>query len=121
MAKRGTVRDVMTRKPVTCASTATVFDAAKKMSEEDIGDVIVLDGKDVCGIVTDRDVVVRVIAAGKDPKKTKLGSICSKELTAVRLRSPTHARFIDGSNRPCVSVSRGMVCSTCATSPQVSI
>jgi CBS domain-containing protein len=53
------------------------------MREKDIGDVIVQrDGK-ICGIVTDRDIVVRAIAERKDPAKTPLESICSKEINTL--------------------------------------
>jgi len=53
------------------------------MRDRGIGDVIVQrDGK-LCGIITDRDIVVRALADGKDPSTTNLESICSKEVTAV--------------------------------------
>ena len=58
-------------------------EAALVMSDNDIGDVIVCDGERVCGIVTDRDITIRAVAHGKDPASTKLGDICSKELTTV--------------------------------------
>jgi hypothetical protein len=45
------------------------------MKENDIGDVIVLDGPTMCGIVTDRDIVVRAIADGKDPGRGELGRL----------------------------------------------
>jgi CBS domain-containing protein len=78
-----TVRDVMTANPVTLPAEAPVLDAAKKMKEADIGDVIVLDGDRICGLVTDRDIVVRVLAEEREPAGTKLGEICSRELATV--------------------------------------
>jgi CBS domain-containing protein len=77
------VRDVMTPNPIALPLTATVFDAARAMREADVGDVIVLDGNRVAGIVTDRDLVVRGLGADRNPAQTSLGEICSRELTVV--------------------------------------
>jgi CBS domain-containing protein len=77
------IRDVMTRNPVTLPATATAVDAAKAMRENNVGDVIVLEDNRICGIVTDRDIVVRSVATGGDPTQTKLSEICSRELTTV--------------------------------------
>jgi CBS domain-containing protein len=44
---------------------------------------VVLDDGKVCGIVTDRDIVVRGIADGRDPRSTTVGDVCSRDLTTV--------------------------------------
>ena len=77
------VRDVMTADPITLDSGATAVDAARAMRDSDIGAIIVLDGDGTCGIVTDRDITIRVIAEGRDPATTKLGDICSRDLTTL--------------------------------------
>ena len=60
------IREVMTPNPVTLDASTPIMKAAEAMRENDIGDVVVrYDGK-LCGIVTDRDIVVRVLATGKD-------------------------------------------------------
>jgi CBS domain-containing protein len=81
-----TIRDVMTSHPTTLPKSASVVDAARTMRDSDIGDVIVVDNGHVWGIVTDRDVVVRTVAEGRNPTTTKLADICSQQLTTV---SPT--------------------------------
>ncbi|TMF85052.1 MAG: CBS domain-containing protein [Chloroflexi bacterium] len=78
------VRDVMTKSPVTMAVDALVQDAARAMKDRNIGDVIVTQGDQVCGIVTDRDITVRAVAEGKDPRSTKLGDICSSDLITLQ-------------------------------------
>jgi CBS domain-containing protein len=78
------VRDVMTTDPVCLDADQPVSAAAIAMRDRDIGDVIVMNSDAVCGIVTDRDVVVRAVAAGRDPKKTKLSDICSRDLATVK-------------------------------------
>jgi len=70
MAKHKTVQDVMTPDPITLPLSAPLIDAAKTMRDVGIGDVVVVDGDEVLGIVTDRDIVVRGIADGRDPQST---------------------------------------------------
>lgn len=83
MAKAKTVQDVMTPDPIAMPETASLVEAAKKMRAAGIGDVVVLDGETVCGIVTDRDIVVRAIAEGRDPRSTTLAEVSSRQLTTV--------------------------------------
>jgi CBS domain-containing protein len=77
------VRAVMTPDPVTLDGEMSAVQAAEAMKEHDIGDVIVMDGPKLCGIVTDRDLVIRVVASGADPGQVRLASICSTDVAAV--------------------------------------
>lgn len=61
--------DVMTKNPVNCLPTDTVFRAAQLMRDQDVGPVPVIEGHDtktVVGIVTDRDLAIKVLAEGRD-------------------------------------------------------
>lgn len=80
----GSIRDVMTSNPTSCEPTTSVVDAAKVMAQEDVGPVPVVEGGRVVGIVTDRDLVVRVIAEGRDPNSTTLGEVVSSDLVTVQ-------------------------------------
>jgi CBS domain-containing protein len=82
------VREIMTRDPVVMEERSTVAEAARAMKEQDIGDVIVTAGEQVCGIVTDRDIVVRALAEGREPMTTKLADIVSSELVTVKPDDP---------------------------------
>ena len=62
-----TIRDVMTGDPKTVDASATIEEAAKIMGDQDIGNVLVVENDEVKGIITDRDIVVRVIAKGNGP------------------------------------------------------
>ena len=74
------IRDVMTADPVSLPTGSTLVDAARAMRDSDIGDVIVLDDDgQVCGIVTDRDIVIRALAEGREASSTKLGDICTRD------------------------------------------
>lgn len=82
MAQR--IREVMSTDPVTKPSTAGVIEAAQAMQNSHIGDVIVFDETgEICGIVTDRDIALRVVAEGRDPSGTKLGEVCSRGLETL--------------------------------------
>ena len=77
------IRELMTPNPVSLPGTASVCEAARTMRDADIGDVIVIEKNQICGIVTDRDIVVRTLAEGRDPATTTLADICSHALTTV--------------------------------------
>src|SRR4051812_41202299 len=77
------IRDVMTPGPVTCNADDTVMDAARAMKDHAIGDVIVMEGGRLCGVVTDRDLVVRVMAEGRDTNATSLRDVCSREVATL--------------------------------------
>ena len=83
MTSHMTVEEMMTPDPITLPETASLFDAALRMRDANIGNVVVLKSQKVCGIVTDRDIVVRAIANGQDPRSTRLADICSRELTTL--------------------------------------
>ena len=78
------VCDVMSSRPKTLDADQTVAAAAQLMRGADIGDVLVVKSDDrLHGILTDRDIVVRVLAEGLDPNQTRVGDICSRVLTTV--------------------------------------
>jgi CBS domain-containing protein len=79
----GSIRDVMTSNPTSCQPSTTVAEAAQVMAQEDVGPVPVVDNGRVVGIVTDRDIVVRVVAEGRDPNATTVGEIASRDLATV--------------------------------------
>ena len=78
------IRDIMTPHPHTIHPSASVLDAAQIMRKSDVGDVIVVEGKRLFGILTDRDIVVRALAEGRNPESTRVSEICSRELTTVQ-------------------------------------
>lgn len=78
-----TVRDAMTERPRTLHAGATAAEAARAMREEDAGIVPVVDGDRLAGVVTDRDIVLRVVAEGRDPASTPVGEIVSERLVTV--------------------------------------
>jgi len=74
----------MTTTVVYLPSETTIAEVARTMREQDIGDVVVADGPSLAGMVTDRDLVVRAVAEGKDPEATTVGEVMTRELVTVR-------------------------------------
>jgi CBS domain-containing protein len=73
------VEDIMTLDLRTVELGATIADAARTMREGNIGNVIVTDGGRVAGIVTDRDIVIRAIAEGREARSTTVGDVCTSD------------------------------------------
>ena len=83
------IKDVMTTNPQTLPATATVREAAEAMRANDVGSVIAVDDQGrIAGILTDRDVAVRVVAEGRDPRATRIDDIASHELVALSPEDP---------------------------------
>jgi CBS domain-containing protein len=77
------IREVMTADPRSVSSSDTVVDAAREMREGDVGAIIVADNGKVTGILTDRDIVVRVVAEGRDPSSTKVGDVATMDVITL--------------------------------------
>ena len=77
------ISDCMKRDVKTCSPSTTVFDAVRKMAEHSVGSLVVVDGKKPVGIFTERDLLRRVIAEGKDPQKVPVADVMTGELFTV--------------------------------------
>jgi CBS domain-containing protein len=78
------IREVMTANPATVDTHASAVEAARKMREADAGVMIVTDGEQLRGLVTDRDIVVRAVAEGRDPSQVEVSEICSADVETLR-------------------------------------
>ena len=77
------VQDLMTPDLATIAPDASVREAARLMMQHDVGPLPVVEGGKLVGIVTDRDLVVRVLADGRDPDSTQVKEACSRDPLTV--------------------------------------
>jgi CBS domain-containing protein len=84
------VKDFMTPDPKTVSEKDSIREAARIMAKEDTGVVPVVDGKKVIGMITDRDIVVRLVAEGKDPSTAKVTEAMSKNVKAVKEDTPVN-------------------------------
>lgn len=78
-----TLKQFMSTELTLLPHDVTASDAARKMRDADVGNVLVTRDGGIHGIVTDRDLVVRCLADGKDPAKISLDELCSKELVML--------------------------------------
>lgn len=77
------VREIMTKEVGTATLDSTIEDVAAMMKEEDVGAIPVVDDGELAGIVTDRDIVIRCIAEGKNPSDTTVEEILTEELHTI--------------------------------------
>jgi CBS domain-containing protein len=77
------VKDVMTPGVAAVRPDASLVEAARLMRDQDIGDVLVVTGDLLIGVVTDRDIAVRAIADGRDPLTVSADSVCTPEPVCV--------------------------------------
>jgi CBS domain-containing protein len=80
MGKR--VRDAMTPNPRTVNESDSVVEAARIMEAEDIGSIPVVDRDGILlGMITDRDIAIRAVGAGRDPRTTTVGDVATKQVS----------------------------------------
>jgi CBS domain-containing protein len=79
-----TIADIMTRSIATVQRDETLQAAARRMQEMDVGSLPVLDGRAVAGMVTDRDIAVRGVAAGMIPQESLVADVMTEELRFCR-------------------------------------
>ncbi|MBD0418726.1 CBS domain-containing protein [Streptomyces sp. TRM S81-3] len=85
------VRDVMTPGVVAVRPDASLVEAAQLMRTQHIGDVVIADGQDVVGVLTDRDITVRAVAEGVDPLAVSVGTVCTPDPLMVAPDDPVSA------------------------------
>lgn len=78
------IRDVMTANPECVSEKDSIRDVARIMKSQDTGVVPVVDGKKIIGMITDRDIVVRGLAEGKDLENTRVNELMTKSVRSVR-------------------------------------
>ena len=81
-------QDVMTKNPTTCGEMAPVVEAAKLMEQEGVGSIPVCEDGRLVGIVTDRDIAMRVVAEGRDPQQTKIQDVMTRDPQTVSAEEP---------------------------------
>jgi CBS domain-containing protein len=77
------VRELMTREPTTVEANATLGEVATLMKQQDCGSIPVVQDGRLVGIVTDRDIVIRGVAAGTDPKTQRVSAVMSADPVTI--------------------------------------
>jgi CBS domain-containing protein len=79
----GQIRKLMTVTPRTVKAGDSIVDAAKLMRGEDSGIAPIVDGDRLVGVITDRDIAVRVVAEGRDPGTTRVEEVASTNVITI--------------------------------------
>jgi len=90
MSENKQARDVMTPNPASVSDRDSIKRVAEIMRREDAGVVPVVDGRKIIGIITDRDIVVRLVAEGKDPASATVNEAMSKQVRTVKEDTPVN-------------------------------
>jgi CBS domain-containing protein len=78
-----TIRDVMTSNPCTIDADKDIVYAAKMLKDENVGVAPIVEGDQLIGVLTDRDIAIKVVAEGKDPQTTKVRDVASKDTVTI--------------------------------------
>jgi CBS domain-containing protein len=94
-----TIQHIIASKRVYCVNKdETVQQACESMAQHQIGALIILDGEQVVGIFTERDLLTRVVAQGLEAHQTRVGEVMSTELIMIS-PTETHAACLEKMQR----------------------
>lgn len=78
-----TISEVMTSNPRTIEPSTPIVEATKIMRDDDVGSIPIVEGDQLWGTITDRDVSIRAVAEGRDAQSTTVGEIASRDLVTI--------------------------------------
>lgn len=85
-----TVNDIMTKNVIALLPSDTIEEAAKLMSENDIGSLPIVSGGELKGMITDRDIVLRCVAKGKTASEVRVSDLMSTDIAFVTPNQTVH-------------------------------
>jgi CBS domain-containing protein len=77
------IRELMTSNPRTIEPSTPIVDAARIMRDDNVGSIPIVEGDQLWGTITDRDVTIRAVAEGRDLQGTTVGELASRDLVTV--------------------------------------
>jgi CBS domain-containing protein len=77
------IREVMTSDPRSVEPATSVGEAARMLRTEDVGSLPIIERGRIAGMLTDRDIVLRVVAEGRDAESTRVADVASRELVTI--------------------------------------
>lgn len=82
------IRDMMVTEMVTVEPEDSVFDAAQRMRRNRVGAVLVVDGNELLGLFSERDLLSQVVTEKRDPLTTKVGQVCTGTVVTIDVHQP---------------------------------
>jgi len=77
------VQDIMTKDPETVGPGTYIGDVAKLMRDLDVGIIPIVSDDELKGVITDRDITIRVVAEGRNPDQVKVSEVASKQVVTI--------------------------------------
>jgi CBS domain-containing protein len=78
------IGEICIRQVVIARATESIYEASQLMCRFSVGNVLVIENKHPVGILTDRDIIIRVVAQGKDPRKALIGDVMSAPIISIK-------------------------------------
>jgi CBS domain-containing protein len=85
--KEETTMAIVSRSILTISRTATVMEAVEIMASAKVGSLVVVDDDRVAGIFSERDVMLRVVLEGREPKQTRVGEVMTARVHTISVRT----------------------------------
>ncbi|HVN83895.1 MAG TPA: CBS domain-containing protein [Candidatus Binatia bacterium] len=82
------IRELMVTETITATSNESVAEAAQRMSSNRVGAVLVVDRGVLRGLLSERDVLTRVVAEGRDPRETRVGDVATRVVVTIDVNAP---------------------------------
>lgn len=82
------IRELMVTEMITATSDETVVEASKRMSTGRIGAVLMVDQGTLRGLLSERDVLTRVVGSGRDPGATRVGDVATRDVVTIDVNAP---------------------------------
>lgn len=83
-----TIEELLKAPLVTATESETVQEVSKRMADQGVGAVVVVSGEQLVGLFSERDLLTRVVAEGRDAAATSVGEVCTRELVTVPTDTP---------------------------------
>jgi CBS domain-containing protein len=82
------IRELMVTEMITATSDETVAEAARRMSTNKIGALMVVDQGVLRGLLSERDVLTRVVGDGREPRATRVGDVATRDVVTIDINAP---------------------------------
>lgn len=82
------IADLMATQMITASPYETVAEVARRMGHSNVGAVLVVEKGALWGLFSERDLVTRVVGEGRDPNKTDVGDVATRELVTIDVNAP---------------------------------
>lgn len=85
------IAELMVTDMITATPEETVAEVSRRMSQNRVGAVLIVKDQALWGLFSERDLVIRVVEKGRDPKTTDVGDVATRDLVTIDVNAPVKA------------------------------